>query len=134
MAFDKTVYEKVDSALVALNADMLSVKGDNGDIIFNYWSSSEIDRSNYEGVYRAATVLNKRDNYHSNPTKQMSMYARGVATFGAKKAYKPTRTFAPYSIGDYYNDGEKEGVIFDVSADGRTGKIVNIYHYYQMLM
>lgn len=130
LAFDKTVYEKVDSALVALNADMLSVKGDNGDIIFNYWSSSEIDRSNYEGVYRAAAVLNKRDNYHSNTTKQMSMYARGVATFGAKKAYKPIRTFAPYSIGDYYNDGEKEGVIFDVSADGRTGKIVNIYHYY----
>ena len=30
-----------------------------------------------------------------------------------------------YKIGDYYDDGKKQGVVFDVSADGKHGKIVN---------
>ena len=36
------------------------------------------------------------------------------------------RTYAPYKVGDYYNDGVKEGVVFDVSADGQHGKIVSM--------
>ena len=36
------------------------------------------------------------------------------------------RTSAPYVIGDYYNDGKKKGVVFDVSDDGRHGKIVSL--------
>ena len=35
-------------------------------------------------------------------------------------------TFAPYKVGDYYNDGKKEGVVFEVSADGQHGKIVSM--------
>lgn len=35
-------------------------------------------------------------------------------------------TSAPYKVGDYYNDGKKEGVVFEVSADGRSGKIVSM--------
>ena len=31
-----------------------------------------------------------------------------------------------YKVGDYYNDGVKEGVVFEVSADGRSGKIVSM--------
>ena len=33
-----------------------------------------------------------------------------------------------YKVGDYYNDGVKEGVVFEVSADGRSGKIVSMTH------
>ena len=36
---------------------------------------------------------------------------------------KPTKT---YKVGDYYNDGVREGVVFEVSADGRHGKIVSM--------
>ena len=36
------------------------------------------------------------------------------------------KTSAPYRVGDYYNDGVKEGVVFEVSADGRHGKIVSM--------
>ncbi len=36
------------------------------------------------------------------------------------------KTSAPYKVGDYYNDGVKEGVVFEVSADGRSGKIVSM--------
>ncbi len=35
----------------------------------------------------------------------------------------PTKT---YKVGDYYNDGVREGVVFDVSEDGRHGKIVSM--------
>ena len=42
---------------------------------------------------------------------------RSVATFAPAKTYK---------VGDYYNDGMREGVVFEVSADGRHGKIVSM--------
>ena len=35
-------------------------------------------------------------------------------------------TSAPYKVGDYYNDGKKEGVVFEVTADGKHGKIVSM--------
>lgn len=31
-----------------------------------------------------------------------------------------------YEVGDYYNDGVREGVVFEISADSRHGKIVSI--------
>ena len=31
-----------------------------------------------------------------------------------------------YQVGDYYNDGTKEGVVFEASADGQHGKIVSM--------
>ena len=31
-----------------------------------------------------------------------------------------------YKVGDYYNEGGKEGIVFEVSADGRHGKIVSL--------
>ena len=31
-----------------------------------------------------------------------------------------------YKVGDYYNEGGKEGVVFEVSDDGRHGKIVSL--------
>ena len=36
------------------------------------------------------------------------------------------KTSAPYKVGDYYNDGKKEGVVFEVSANGKHGKIVSM--------
>lgn len=34
------------------------------------------------------------------------------------------QTSAPYKVGDYYNENGKEGVVFEVDATGRHGKIV----------
>lgn len=31
-----------------------------------------------------------------------------------------------YSVGDFYNDGTKQGVVFEVSRDGKHGKIVSL--------
>ena len=40
-----------------------------------------------------------------------------ISTLTAAKTYK---------VGDYYNDGVREGVVFEVTADGRHGKIVSM--------
>ena len=48
---------------------------------------------------------------------------------GAKTSNVTKPTPAPaktYKVGDYYNDGVREGVVFEVSADGRHGKIVSM--------
>ena len=37
-----------------------------------------------------------------------------------------TTTSAPYKIGDFYNEKGKRGIVFDVSADGKHGKIVSL--------
>jgi hypothetical protein len=37
-----------------------------------------------------------------------------------------TETSAPYKVGDYYNVNDKKGVVFEVSDDGRHGKIVSL--------
>ena len=36
---------------------------------------------------------------------------------------QPVKT---YKVGDYFDDGEKQGVVFEVSEDGRHGKIVSL--------
>ena len=35
-------------------------------------------------------------------------------------------TSGPYKVGDYYDDGTKQGVVFEVTSDGRHGKIVSL--------
>ncbi len=68
------------------------------------------------------------------PASSVSAYksASGWSTYAdaivADPASEPTPeiTSAPYAVGDYYNDGTKEGVVFEVSADGTSGKIVSM--------
>ena len=31
-----------------------------------------------------------------------------------------------YNVGDYYDDGKKEGIVFEVSEDGNHGKIISL--------
>ena len=38
-----------------------------------------------------------------------------------------------YKVGDYYNENGKEGVVFEVSADGRHGKIVSMKRSAELL-
>jgi len=52
--------------------------------------------------------------------------------FGDNKEEKNTENEAlpeistTYKIGDYYNENDKQGVVFEVTADGRHGKIVSL--------
>ena len=53
-----------------------------------------------------------------------------VSTAKATPAPTPQPVSAPiksYKVGDYYIKGGKEGVVFEVSDDGRHGKIVSLF-------
>ena len=39
-----------------------------------------------------------------------------------------------YRVGDYYDDGKKQGVVFEVAADGKHGKIVSLTESAKRLM
>ncbi len=44
----------------------------------------------------------------------------------AKSHHNLGETSAPYKVGDYYYEYDKVGVVFEVSADGKHGKIVSM--------
>jgi len=55
--------------------------------------------------------------YGDNNTEDVALPEEDVAL---------PETSAPYKVGDYYNENGKEGVVFEVSDDGRHGKIVSL--------
>ena len=81
-----------------------------------YWSSTERDR-------KYALRANKYEEQYAS--KDAKSFVRAVSTFGTS-SFPIAQTSAPYKVGDYYNDGVKEGVVFEVSADGRSGKILSM--------
>lgn len=75
------------------------------------------DRDSYRYIYHyiydnSRTTRTSRENITINGSK------RAVRSFGGGA------TKAPYAVGDYYNENGKEGIVFEVSADGMHGKIV----------
>ena len=44
----------------------------------------------------------------------------------ATTVVKPSVTYKTYQVGDYYDDGKRQGVVFAVSDDGRHGRIVSL--------
>ena len=100
--------EKIDSVLCLYQKDKLG-KGDIGD---HFFSSTEVcvDRAHDLGTGFPRSLC-----YGS---------IRVVCVIPRKL---PT-TYPPYKIGDYYCEDGKQGVVFEVSADGRHGKIVSMTH------
>ena len=78
-----------------------------------------ISKSGYNDFTQTITVAEgKSTAVNATLTKQS---AAPTSTTSAKGI-----TSAPYKVGDYYNDGTKEGVVFEVAADGKHGKIVSM--------
>ena len=74
-----------------------------------------VSKSGYQPYSATITVAEgKAASVNAALTKQTSQTSQ---TSSSGKIYK---------VGDYYNDGVKEGVVFEVSADGRHGKIVSM--------
>ena len=51
---------------------------------------------------------------------------KAVKEQGSEQDQKSTPTPKTYKVGDYYDDGTKKGVVFDVWDGGRHGKIVSL--------
>ena len=115
---NKSVADAVNKTLIAMNADKLY--SDNGSLQ-DYWSSTEyVGDESYKHIFVESQSVTF--------SKAGNIFVRAVAKFGKQTNAKIHKTFAPYKIGDFYNDGDKKGVVFDIAADGRTAKIVNLYH------
>ncbi|MBQ2418977.1 MAG: hypothetical protein II281_04125, partial [Alistipes sp.] len=113
----RTIYENQDK----LNPN-LSVKLSEK---FN-WSSTEDNSRSVYGNFFALGIFENSGNIYGYP-KNSNYYVRAVSAFGdSSNAVSVATTSAPYKVGDYYNENGKEGVVFEVSADGRSGKIVSM--------
>ncbi len=71
--------------------------------------------------------LNFKYGFDNDLGKNTEKAVRAVYAFEKNSITKSkSRTSAPYKVGDYYNDGVKEGVVFEVDSDGYHGKIVSM--------
>ena len=74
-----------------------------------------VSKSGYQPYSATVTIAEgKTATVNATLTKQTSQTSQ---TSSSGKIYK---------VGDYYNDGVKEGVVFEISADGCHGKIVSM--------
>ncbi|MBP3498423.1 MAG: PEGA domain-containing protein [Alistipes sp.] len=81
-----------------------------------------VSKSGYQPYSATITIAEgKAASVNITLTKQTSQTSQ---TSSSSKIYK---------VGDYYNDGVKEGVVFEVSADGRHGKIVSMKRSAELL-
>ncbi|MBR3846115.1 MAG: hypothetical protein IKM37_00965 [Alistipes sp.] len=126
---------------------LLHVDGDWLRIIYHYNNYLRNDRYNFRR-YTSAPINTKRKNYEEQQRKlaeeQQRSHAQAAASASqsrpaatpapaprAAAQTTPTSrvaqpTSAPYKVGDYYCENGKEGVVIQVSADGRHGKIVSL--------
>ena len=118
----RTIYNHKDKLNPNLSDKLLSA----------YWSSTEDDYQWSFGEF-CAWFVNMRSGYTSYGNKNADGHVRAVSAFGdpskiesAATTLSNRKTSAPYKVGDYYNENGKEGVVFEVSADGRSGKIVSM--------
>ena len=100
---------------------LLAVKGTVKDAINTTLKTYgvEIGSDYYAGSGRKGYV--RSEEYQDYECGNYSIFcARAVCRFGDQIE----TTQAPYAVGDYYCENGKQGVVFEVSADGMHGKIV----------
>ncbi|MBQ7311883.1 MAG: PEGA domain-containing protein [Alistipes sp.] len=123
---NQSVYDAVNKTLQERNATPLLRRGGEYKGGAWYWSSTEngvwdSNLKQYEAWHVAMKSIKEFASYKSYPYRNV----RAIARFGSANA-QSAPTSGVYKVGDYYNDGVKEGVVFEVSADGRSGKILNL--------
>ena len=73
------------------------------------------------------TQTSSKESAPSKVTTESTVTTQQNISSVATSTTKPNAlTSAPYKVGDYYNDGAKQGVVFEVTADGKHGKIVSM--------
>lgn len=100
---------------------LLAVKGTVKDAINTTLKTYgvEIGSDYYAGSGRKGYV--RSEEYQDYECGNYSIFcARAVCRFGDQIE----TTQGPYAVGDYYCENGKQGVVFEVSADGMHGKIV----------
>ena len=99
----------------------------------------EITDKSYEsstGEYKSINHIGDSDSfrvfhyYVSGNSVCSDVYRRGQGS-SPKRSVRAVCSFtAKYRVGEYYNENGKQGVIFEVSADGNHGKILSMKQSY----
>ena len=74
-----------------------------------------------------------REEAERKAREEAARKAREEAEREARERAERVARMKKYSVGDYYNDGVREGVVFEVSAEGCRGKIVSLRKSAEML-
>ena len=83
-------------------------------------------REEAERKAREEAARKAREEVERKAREEAARKAREAAERRAREEAGRRRRLGIYAVGDYYNDGVREGVVFEVSADGRHGKIVSM--------
>lgn len=94
----------------------------NGNlVVHNVSANKHAVRLEYAGKTIAQDIFVNSENIAFGLFSNNQTSSPAIAQQSTQPAYKT------YKVGDYYNDGKKEGVVFEVTPDGRHGKIVSMH-------
>ena len=119
-----------------------TLEANGGDKIFTksdpkyYWSSSEVSGNTEVNMvlmnYNEVSSRGKdfTDNYSFSRIRAVAKFGNGSSNSSSSSSYSSSINYSTsgksYKIGDLYNENGLKGVVFEVSADGRSGKIVSM--------
>ena len=114
----RVIYEDKKQINLVLSRNGMATLGSKNKDAYILSSSEYNANYTYNLNFKYGSV-----NYWQGKDTEKSV--RAVYAF-EKNSITKSRTSAPYKVGDYYNDGVKEGVVFEVELDGYHGKIVSM--------
>ena len=137
LLYNANTLSKVNSTLEAHGGTKLSKKGDPRW----YWSSTEGTYTTSKGIRSVKLVRMNFDESGEHGKDLTDEYTftriRAIAKFGngassnnySNNNYSSSNYSSSgrtYKVGDLYNENGLKGVVFEVSADGRSGKILHL--------
>ena len=144
LLYNASTLSKVNSTLEARGGTKLSKKGDPRW----YWSSTEGTYTTSKGIHSVKLVRmnfdesgehgkDLTDDYTFTRIRAIAKFGNGASNSYSNNNYSSSSNYSSsgrtYKVGDYYNENGMEGVVFEVSADGRSGKILNLKKSARML-
>ena len=80
---------------------------------------------------KMAGYSNSQSSYNNSQSSSSSRNAYNNSSYSSQSGYGQSSsyqqsTYKTYKVGDYYDVGGKQGVVFAVTSDGRHGKIVSL--------
>ena len=89
-----------------------------------------VSKDGYDSATADITIKENESANHKVELKKIErptpVASQGNSQNNGSTAMSGSITSAPYKVGDYYNDGTKEGIVFEVSNGGYSGKIVSL--------
>lgn len=113
----------------ALSSDgkvLLELKFDESGKLDELTARTQGTNSNFDWVWRSEGDSGTEKTVPASTSKSSAYNTRSSYTYNSTSS----STEMTYKVGDYYNENGKEGVVFEVDATGKHGKIVSLRDTY----